>query len=76
MPPGSTCGISTQAQTNTHPSEFPFHDLENVVMSPHRGGAVGVEEAENMRWDTLATMLIEAADGRDMPNRVNIELGY
>ncbi|MEZ4812828.1 MAG: NAD(P)-dependent oxidoreductase [Caldisericia bacterium] len=25
---------------NTLPSKYPFHELENVVMSPHRGGRV------------------------------------
>ena len=65
-----------EARTQTHPSSFPFHELDNVVLSPHRGGAVGVEASERMRLDTLASMLIAAAEGEEIPNRVNIELGY
>ena len=28
------------ARAQTRPGEFPFHELDNLVMSPHRGGAL------------------------------------
>ena len=28
------------------PSAFPFHELPNCVLSPHRGGAAGISESE------------------------------
>jgi phosphoglycerate dehydrogenase-like enzyme len=62
------------AQTNTLLSQFPFHELDNVVLSPHRGGdEVGIEAA---RMRHLADMLNAAARGAELPNRVNIEAGY
>ncbi len=62
------------AQANTPPSRFPFHELDNVVMSPHRGGdEIGIDVA---RMQDLAHLLNAAARGEDMPNRVNREAGY
>ena len=62
------------AQANTPPSQYPFHELDNVVMSPHRGGdEVGIDA---VRMQHLAELLNAVARGEDMPNRVNIEAGY
>lgn len=62
------------AQTNTPPSRFPFHELDNVVLSPHRGGdEVGIDVA---RMQHLAGLLNAAARGEGMPNRVNLADGY
>jgi len=55
---------------HTFPATLPFHELENVVMSPHRGGtSADVEEA---RVVALAEMLNSAP----MPNRVDLVRGY
>jgi phosphoglycerate dehydrogenase-like enzyme len=56
------------------PSRFPFQDLPNVVMSPHRAG--WLSEAELERMNALATLLNEAAAGRAIPSRVDKGLGY
>jgi phosphoglycerate dehydrogenase-like enzyme len=56
------------------PSKFPFADLDNVVMSPHRAGTS--MDTEFHRAKALADMLIEASEGREMANRVHVELGY
>ena len=62
------------AQTNTPPSQFPFHELDSVVLSPHRGGdEVGIDA---VRMQHLADLLNAAARGEDMPNRVNLTAGY
>jgi phosphoglycerate dehydrogenase-like enzyme len=62
------------AQASTPPSRFPFHELDNVTMSPHRGGdEIGIDAA---RMHELAQLLNAAARGEDMPNRVNREAGY
>jgi len=62
------------AQTNTPPSRFPFHELDNVVLSPHRGG----DEAgiDTRRMQHLADLLNTTARGEEMPNRVNLADGY
>ncbi len=59
---------------NTFPSKYPFHELENVVMSPHRGGRV--HEMESDRMTHLAHSLNAACEGREIPNRVDILAGY
>jgi phosphoglycerate dehydrogenase-like enzyme len=56
------------------PSKFPFHELDNVVMSPHRAG--WSEEKEPARIAELANMLNAAARGEPMPYRVDPLRGY
>lgn len=56
------------------PSNFPFHELRNVVMSPHRGGWILAAEEE--RFKALQALLVAAASGEPIPNKVNKELGY
>jgi len=63
-----------EERSHTFPSRFPFHELDNVVMSPHRGG--WLEAAEGRRLQELATLLTAAANGSEMPNRVDKVLGY
>lgn len=56
------------------PSRFPYHELPNVVTSPHRGG-LSMEDDER-RMDDLARLLRHAARGEEIPNRVTPRLGY
>ena len=65
---------SEGARANTPPSEFPFHELDNVVMSPHRAGSS--EDIEILRADALAELLNAAARGEPIPNRVDLQRGY
>ncbi len=61
-------------RSNTPPSQWPFHELDNVVMSPHRGGdEVGID---TQRMTELAELLNAAARGEVMPNRVDVNAGY
>jgi phosphoglycerate dehydrogenase-like enzyme len=62
------------ARSHTQPSAYPFHELDNVVMSPHRGG--GSNETERLRMRHLAALLNAAARGEEMPNRVDLQVGY
>jgi phosphoglycerate dehydrogenase-like enzyme len=62
------------ARAHTHPSTYPFHELDNVVMSPHRAG--GSTETERLRMVHLAELLNAAAQGEPMPNRVDLVAGY
>ena len=56
------------------PSAYPFHDLENVVISPHRAGHAPA--AEQMRMQYLADVLNAAARGEPMPNQIDVKTGY
>jgi len=65
-----------ESRADTPPSRFPFHELDNVVMSPHRGGAFRLEELERRRMSDLAHTLNAFARGEDIPHRVDIRAGY
>jgi len=60
---------------HTHPSAYPFHELDNVVMSPHMAG--GVNGMELRRMEGLAELL-NRLYLREKPaeNRVDLQLGY
>lgn len=57
-------------------SRFAFHELENIVMSPHRGGALGEERNELRRLDELARLLNAVVRGEPVPNQVDRTLWY
>jgi len=63
-----------ETRINTPPSNFPLPELDNVVFSPHRGGAV---RERDETWATaLAEMINVFTRGEEMSNRVNLEIGY
>jgi phosphoglycerate dehydrogenase-like enzyme len=59
---------------DTRPANQPFHELPNVVMSPHRGGWLHGIEAHRMR--DLAELLNALASGSEAPGRVDPAAGY
>lgn len=61
-------------RTTTAPSRFPFHELDNVIMSPHHAGWLGT--VDGGRMPMLAEMINAAARGGEMPNRVDVARGY
>jgi phosphoglycerate dehydrogenase-like enzyme len=62
------------ARGDTAPATHPFHELSNVVLSPHRAGLSA--ETERLRAEALAEMLNGAARGAPMPHRVDLDRGY
>lgn len=69
-PEGGSDGSTPESAAHTFPSTRPFHELPNVVMSPHRGGAsLDVEPA---RIQALAELL----NTHPMPNRIDLSRGY
>jgi len=64
----------TEERESTPPADLPFHELDNVVMSPHRGG--GSDQTEVLRMTHLADCLNAAARGEQIPNRVDLAAGY
>ncbi|MFP3854945.1 MAG: NAD(P)-dependent oxidoreductase [Anaerolineales bacterium] len=61
-------------QSETWPSEAPFWELENVVMSPHRGGMI--DGTKHQRTEALIELLNQAAAGEEPGNLVDVERGY
>ncbi len=62
------------SRTNTPPADYPFHELENVVMSPHRGG--DTFETDRLRMSHLSKLLNKILEEKPVPNRVDLEIGY
>jgi phosphoglycerate dehydrogenase-like enzyme len=65
---------SPSDRDNTKPSRFPFYNLDNIVMSPHRGGST--KDTEHLRMIHLAKSLNCAFKGNPIPNPVDLEVGY
>ena len=64
------------ARASTPPADFPFHELDNIVMSPHRAGGLNSDDTERLRMSHLTDLLNAAARGEEMPNRVDPRKGY
>ncbi len=62
------------ARAATWPGNYPFHELENVVLSPHRAGSS--DATPELRMAQLAELLNAAACGEPLPNRVDVDRGY
>jgi phosphoglycerate dehydrogenase-like enzyme len=76
-PSGKDAGYGAgDARAHTPPADYPFHELDNVVMSPHRAGGLHTDATERDRMEHLARLLNAAARGETMPNRVDLGLGY
>jgi phosphoglycerate dehydrogenase-like enzyme len=58
----------------TFPGTWPFHELDNVVMSPHRGGHCA--ETERLRAEHLGPLLNQLARGEEPATRVLLARGY
>lgn len=65
---------SREGRANTPPSDAPLGELENFVLSPHRGGMV--ENVEQQRITALAKLLNAANRGQTIPNKVDLTKGY
>ncbi len=61
-------------RANTPPADYPFGELDNVVMSPHRAG--GGDVIEERRMAQLAELLNALARGETETQRVDLSLGY
>ncbi len=62
--------------TNHPPTDVPFHKLDNMVMSPHRGGAFGNADVERMRYTRIADLMNKLVRGELLPNQVDLSQGY
>ena len=56
------------------PAELPFHELHNVVLSPHRGGLTA--DTERLRMTAVAVTLGALIRGEAPPHPVDLERGY
>lgn len=59
---------------NTPPADYPFYELDNVVMSPHRGGDSA--DIQTLRMIHLAALLNALERGEPVENQVDVQAGY
>jgi phosphoglycerate dehydrogenase-like enzyme len=64
----------SESRGATPVADYPFWELDNVVMSPHRAGTT--QDTDRLRMAHLAELLNAAARGETMPNRVDLRQGY
>jgi phosphoglycerate dehydrogenase-like enzyme len=60
---------SADAATGVAASAEAFHELPNVVLSPHRGGAFSLREVRDLRLAEVEKVLITLAGGRGADSR-------
>ncbi|GAA3540442.1 NAD(P)-dependent oxidoreductase [Kribbella ginsengisoli] len=60
---------SADAATGVAASAEPFHELPNVVLSPHRGGAFSLREVRDLRLAEVEKALVTLAGGRAAGSR-------
>jgi phosphoglycerate dehydrogenase-like enzyme len=65
---------SPEERSSTPPADYPFDELDNIVMSPHRGG--DSRDTEMLRMHHLAELLNALHNGSPPPNQVDISAGY
>jgi phosphoglycerate dehydrogenase-like enzyme len=56
-----------------YPYEYPFHTLDNVVLSPHRGAS---PLDDLTRWDEVIENITRVATGKECINVVNLDKEY
>lgn len=63
-----------EARSATPPADFPFHELDNLVLSPHRAGLV--RETEYLRLTQTAALINALFRKEQAPNQVDLTAGY
>ena len=63
-----------EARSDTPAAEVPLHELDNVVLSPHRAGHAA--ETEELRIRHLAMLLAQLRAGEEPTTRVDRVRGY
>ncbi|BDS08553.1 hypothetical protein NT6N_35930 [Oceaniferula spumae] len=58
------------------PSKHPYHELENLVMTPHRGSDYRMETLQHRLRNLIVERINQAAEGIPLPNKVSVKHGY
>jgi phosphoglycerate dehydrogenase-like enzyme len=63
-----------QESKNTQPGHRPFHELDNIVMSPHR--ASYTERMHREQWDDVVANIRRVSAGQPVKNPIDLGAGY
>ena len=66
---------SVEDRLHTFPADEPFHELDNIIMSPHKAGGLAVDDVERERVMALADLL-NAIKQNTPPPSINLQWGY
>ncbi|NHK30824.1 MAG: hypothetical protein FK730_05695 [Asgard group archaeon] len=58
-----------------YPSDYPLHEFDNVVLSPHRAAHV-VEGYEQAHWHDVIENIMRIYEGKKSLNLIDIDKGY
>ena len=53
--------------------EHPFHELDNIVLSPHRAASPIFAPG---RWEEVLDLIARNIEGRELVNVIDLEAGY
>ncbi len=67
--------VTLEERKNTCPTNLPFHTLDNLIMSPHRAGGLGMAENEMFRVGELTKLLKRIEVNPDLPG-LDLNRGY
>lgn len=57
----------------TYPYTYPFHNLNNIVLSPHRAAS---PMSDLKRWDPVIENMVRLKENKSLINLVNVNEGY
>ncbi len=67
--------IESEKDLKIFPSNYPLHEFDNVVLSPHRAGHVA-EGYERAHWQDVIENILRIYQGLEPENLIDIEKGY
>jgi phosphoglycerate dehydrogenase-like enzyme len=62
-----------KADNKIYPYTLPFHELDNVILSPHRAAS---PMSDLKRWDPVIDNIIRLNENKPLINLINIKEGY
>jgi len=66
---------SDEEEEKTFPSEYPIHEFDNVVLSPHRAGHL-IAGYERSHWQDVLENILKIYNNEKPMNLIDLEKGY
>ena len=75
VPLGASAAVNDEPLRVTQVEEHQFEQLENVVLSPHCAGGMGIDSVEDSRAEFFENLL-NTLGTDDAPRAVDLHSGY